>query len=102
LLQRLDGFAVRRVVGTEIVDPAALGAEIVLHVDDDHGAALEVDGDVLWRGSDLDRDRLGGGRGHVDFARVGAPDVTGAWCAQWMQLVGHWSPQIRWSARKKA
>ena len=78
LLQRRDRQTVGRVVGAEMIDPAALGTEVVLHVDDDDGRALQVDGDVLRRGRELERSRLRRRRRHVDMAGAGAPFMAGA------------------------
>ena len=73
-LQWCDRRAVGVVVAAEMVDPAAFGAEIVLHVDDDDRGFLRVEAhcaaalnrsvDDAWRG------RL---RRHVDERRARAP-----------------------------
>jgi hypothetical protein len=64
-----DRGAVGRVVDTEVVDPAALGAEVVLHVDDDKRGAAQVNRHDLVSRIDRQRQRRGRRGGHVDVAR---------------------------------
>ena len=75
LAQRLDGRAVAFIVAADVVHPAVLGAEIVLHVDHDDGGALQVDHQVLRCGQQLHGARRRRGHGHVHGARGGAPVV---------------------------
>ena len=72
-LQRRDGGTVGRVVGAEVVDPAARRAEVVLHVDDDEGRAQEVDGHALGLAGDGERARRRQRHGHVDMLVGGLP-----------------------------
>src|SRR5690606_39488636 len=55
----------RDVVAEGLPEAAGL-QEVALHVDDDHGAALEVDGDGFWFGVD-------------DRCRHGPPVWRGSW-----------------------
>ena len=75
-LQRLDRRPVGRVVGADMIDPAALGAEIILHIDNDHRGAVEVHGNVLRLRADRRGQRFFGRHRQIDVCGSDFPRIA--------------------------
>jgi hypothetical protein len=75
-VERRYGRARRRHVDADMVEPAALGAEVVLHVDHNHRAAREIEGQVLRLGRDAHRPRLHRGAREIGPIRRHLPAIV--------------------------
>ena len=83
-----------REVDAEVSTQPPLRAEVVLHVDDDHRGALEIDRDVLRRAGDRQRTRLRPRHRHVDFVARRPQRMAAAERADWSRRFMFQSPPL--------